>query len=560
MSQSEKEIEKQLKEDRLIEKSENAIILGAGISHHGLGVRDALVSHTTANLEHVYSILNDGIKLKSHPNNLYGGNSFYVAEKGFSIHQVPGDYTLALSLSNKVKIYDATQAYEASSQFASLVKALGKDAIRYEGDYLINKQRYSYNLAIINNPEHLKPIGIYPTPPEPHPSAFSVPTIRSIQVLGLLGGIYSSANAVIKVIQSDSPIETAFQQITILGAAAWGGMLGGSSALLPCATLGAATGPAAPFTIPICIASASALSGMIAAATAEFTWDAVSSYLSETDGSYMLKDMAFHFCSLTSRTMAGSLSVDSVSGVMNADRLLFSKGDNNDLFARLVFVSLKSTIEQAEDLSALKIASRPSSSATTTFSQLKKAADNMNALSSPKTQSSSNSASPASTSSSSILHRLKEAAAKMDGVASSKTQPSSTSVSKGSSSIFSRLKDASTKMDSLSCTSSESTYKNLKAVRSSSLSDEISKLPKINYATSFNPISSTDGFISRQPYFWSREFDASGEMLADLSENKQVNTDTSSDGKKKCLTDSDCDPSDKDCSARNKGTCPVSKL
>lgn len=66
-----------------------------------------IVSHTTDHIDKVRAILKNGIQLESSRGNTYGNKAFYVAEGGFSIHEVDGKYTIAFSLSSQTKIYDA---------------------------------------------------------------------------------------------------------------------------------------------------------------------------------------------------------------------------------------------------------------------------------------------------------------------------------------------------------------------------------------------------------------------------------------------------------------------
>lgn len=123
-----------------------------------------IVSHTTEKASTVANILNHGAELKSHIANKYGPNAFYVGENGFSIHEAEGRHTIAFRLSRRAKIFDDTKG--AGNYF--FIREQGFDAIMYEGSYFNgdpSKKRVKYNLAIVKNPQYLKPIGVYPLPP-----------------------------------------------------------------------------------------------------------------------------------------------------------------------------------------------------------------------------------------------------------------------------------------------------------------------------------------------------------------------------------------------------------
>ncbi len=262
---------------------------GAGMFADGMRFFNPLVSHTT-NKQGVNSILRDGVRLESHPSNLFGGKAFYVAQEGFSALEVEGTRTLAYSLSRKIKIYDTSESIPVRTRSSEYKKALnaGFDAIKYEGQVRIARGRYymhpdptfsstqySYNLAIISDPnQHLKPIGVYSIPETgvSSMSAMSVPTIRVIQGLGLAGTAVAVGHAGYEIMNSDTPWLESAHQASLLGAAYYGGMTVGGLAIQPCSALGAAFPPAAAISVPSCIAAASLVGGALAATGADLTW------------------------------------------------------------------------------------------------------------------------------------------------------------------------------------------------------------------------------------------------------------------------------------------------
>ena len=138
-----------------------------------------------------------------------------------------------------------------------------------------NATHYSYNLAILNNPDYLKPIGVYSIPETgvTSMSTMSVPAIRAIQGLSLAGAAVAVGHAGYEIMNSDSPWIESAHQASLLGAAYYGGMVAGSAALQPCSALGFAFPPAAAVAVPVCIAGASLVGGAVAAVGAELTWD-----------------------------------------------------------------------------------------------------------------------------------------------------------------------------------------------------------------------------------------------------------------------------------------------
>lgn len=243
----------------------------AALTSHSLRILDPIVSHTTDSLDSVRSILNDGIKLKSHPLNRFGGQAFYVAKGGLSIHEVRGDYTIAFNLSRAAKIYDVRNIGGVHS--AGVAKALvqkGFDAVKYEsfngGD--------RYNLAIIQNPKYLSPMGIYPVLENVN-SVISLNTIRGIQLLGIAGTGFAIYHAGERIINSPTPVFETVHQTGIFAATIRGGMLAGARAIIPCSNLGSLFPPAAGYTVPICIAASSLTGAYFASKIMEFAWQSV---------------------------------------------------------------------------------------------------------------------------------------------------------------------------------------------------------------------------------------------------------------------------------------------
>lgn len=240
----------------------------ASLTENTLTITQTIVSHTTEGMENISSILNDGIRLKSHQGNLYGGQAFYVAQSGYSVNEVGGTHAIAFRLSNRPKIYDTTFIFtsytESGNKLAKHLKNMGYDAIKYENSYR------GYNLAIINNARNLTPTGVYPVLPTSY-NAISLPTIRGIQFLGALGSGYALYQAGNSIIASEEPSLEFSHQAILFSAAYLGGIQGGTAAILPCAAVGAICPVAAPFTVPVCVAGGSILGGFAATSITEFT-------------------------------------------------------------------------------------------------------------------------------------------------------------------------------------------------------------------------------------------------------------------------------------------------
>ncbi len=241
-------------------------ILNAGYStltSEAVTIAQPIVSHTTGSIKSVNSILKEGIQLKSHPGNLYGGKAFYVAEGGFSTHEVwPADYTIAFRWSRNANIFDTERG-------ALKPPTKGFDAYKYEGSFIKANGIYHDNFAIVRNPQYLTPIGVYPEPLPSRSSAFSLPTIRGIQALGVIGTGYSLFHAGESIIESEQPFVETGYQAALLGAAIMGAKKSGMAAIKPCAALGKKFVPAAPYIVPVCTAGASILGGLTAATSAD---------------------------------------------------------------------------------------------------------------------------------------------------------------------------------------------------------------------------------------------------------------------------------------------------
>jgi hypothetical protein len=264
----------------------------ASLATDGMAIGDRIVSHTTNNIADVQSILNDGIRLQSHPENVYGGQAFYVAQGGFSIHEVDGNHTIAFRSSASTRIFDFEASevpFAIGSDFAQTVRDNGFDAIRYEGNHRMPNGGYSYNLAIVQNPQNLTPIGVYPTPPEQNgstlpfgvnptgrASAISIPTIRGIQAVGIAGTAYAVYQAGNAVANSDQPVVEAVHQTGVFAAAIRGGMVCAARAMPFAARVGAAFPPAAPYTVPATIAAGAVIGGVFAATGVDLAWQTAS--------------------------------------------------------------------------------------------------------------------------------------------------------------------------------------------------------------------------------------------------------------------------------------------
>lgn len=125
-------------------ESDLAESAGASLTSEALAIRQPIVSHTTRLPKHVESILSNGVRLNSHPDNKYGGQAFYVAEDGFSIHEARGNRTIVFRLSSRTKIFDAEKgnAWKLGKKLTSVVRDGGYDAIQYEGSYTKSKTTF----------------------------------------------------------------------------------------------------------------------------------------------------------------------------------------------------------------------------------------------------------------------------------------------------------------------------------------------------------------------------------------------------------------------------------
>src|SRR3990167_2538359 len=149
----------------------------------------------------------------------------------------------------------------------------GYQGLRYDGGVWLGN-RCSYNFVIFSEPNKiLTPIGVYPLPPEARLNAISMPTIRTIQVLGVVGTVASIGIATHKVVTSEAPVKETVHQGMLLSAGFWGGMKAGQLALLPCSEVGAFWPPAAPFVIPGCVALASIVGGAGSTFIADSGWN-----------------------------------------------------------------------------------------------------------------------------------------------------------------------------------------------------------------------------------------------------------------------------------------------
>jgi hypothetical protein len=261
--------------------AENFIIITniatASLTSEALSIFRPIVSHTTGSFKDVQSILSNGIQLKSHPDNPYGGQAFYVAEGGLSINEVEGKHVITFKLSERTKIFDSLKGnwWKLGSDLAPIVRNSGFDAIKYEGSYTKANGVSGYNLAIVQNPQYLAPTGVYPVPSHPRQyTAISIPTIRGLQFLGAAGTSYALYHAGKQINNSSQPLVETAHQAGLFVAAVRGGAAFGTRAIIPCAKIGALNPPIAPYSVPICLASASLLGSFIAVTTAELGWQA----------------------------------------------------------------------------------------------------------------------------------------------------------------------------------------------------------------------------------------------------------------------------------------------
>ncbi len=292
-----------------------------------------VVSHTTTDLSQVKSILN-GIHLDSHPKNLFGSHAFYTAAEGYSFIEVGeiGYPSIVFKLSQKAHIFDENTMRKHLPK--SLQRASGRvlaDYLRREGYNVIVATSLNtdhLNYTIINNPKQLlKPIGVYPAPPGGVDKTIaSMRMIRGVQALGGVAAIAGVTLAVREVIQSDRPLTETAHQSTLFAGSIAAGMVAGELAILPCAGVGVACPPAAPFTVPACILGASVLGGAIGATGAEYLWrdweafieskdtnkDRLLPYSTDAKSEYLIragsKDRVLHFLN---PTKLGRLVIDS---------------------------------------------------------------------------------------------------------------------------------------------------------------------------------------------------------------------------------------------------------
>ncbi len=255
--------------------SSNNHVIAAARGLDVISLSKMIVSHTTATFENIESILKDGVILKSDITNLFGGKAFYVAENGYSINEIGGKYTITFEVSNRIKIFDMFSKsanntllwnirYGIGNYFTSIVYDNKFDAISYNNSY------QGRNFAIINNPQYLKPTGIYPVPSNPYAKTnISLPTIKTLQVLGIIGTSYALADASIKITKSDNKVKETAKQVSLLGAVIKGGIYGGKKSLKVCARMGIMFPMVAKFTVPICITSGSVIGAVVASGVVE---------------------------------------------------------------------------------------------------------------------------------------------------------------------------------------------------------------------------------------------------------------------------------------------------
>lgn len=198
----------------------------ASLFSSGLKIADYVVSHTTD--EHAVSSILEGVRLESHPRSVYGGDAFYVAKSGFSMYEKHGNRMVVFSLPRETNILDASSGFNCYwRERPRFALENGYDAIKYAGNFT---DLESYNLAILRNPEQLKPIGVFPIP-KTRVDAISLPTIRFWQAMGVVGTVLAAGHAANEIIESDEPLLEAVHQTSLFAAAAYGGAVAGSIAI-----------------------------------------------------------------------------------------------------------------------------------------------------------------------------------------------------------------------------------------------------------------------------------------------------------------------------------------
>ena len=113
----------------------------------------------------------------------------------------------------------------------------------------------------------------------------SIPTIRGIQALGVVGTTVGLGSAVGEVMKSPDPVTETVRQGSLFTAAIIGGARATQLAIGPCSGLGSMFPPAAPYTVPICLATASIAGGWAASSTVGYAWDASFPFVSTAEAS-----------------------------------------------------------------------------------------------------------------------------------------------------------------------------------------------------------------------------------------------------------------------------------
>ncbi|MFT3742059.1 MAG: tetratricopeptide repeat protein [Gammaproteobacteria bacterium] len=253
--------------------------ISASLTSTASGLFDPIVTHATS-LPKAKSIFKNGPRLNAWVNNDYRIPSFYTAEGGSSIVPRYGEETVAFRVKKNAKILHSSEVpmpYAAMPRkhWASYALKEGYDAIREEGlTTKPNGEKASHLIFLREADKKLDVTGIYTNPKPPKEiqkigmesgkafgwyktqTAISVPTIRAIQGLGAVGTLYGVGAASWEVAKSSEPGKEALYQGTLLGAAIVGGSRAARFAVLPCAAVGSIFPPAAPFTVPLCLAGA----------------------------------------------------------------------------------------------------------------------------------------------------------------------------------------------------------------------------------------------------------------------------------------------------------------
>jgi curved DNA-binding protein CbpA len=299
--QAKREAKKQAESARKTELNrqldQNPIAAAASLLSHGLKIMDPIVSHVT-DAASVKSIMVDGVQLKSYAMNYLGGEAFYVAEAGYAPGQKADTHLILFSRPRDMKIHQETQAdvklpiNERKKAFPNQLRTQGIDAIQYEGDFLKPNGRYSHNLAIINNPHNLKPLGVYPVATDEFgwnarsgwnsTSSISTTPTRILQALGIAGTGVAIVFSAKQVLDSDTPFVKAAHVAAEFWAGFKGGAAAGSAAVMPCSDLGLFAPQASIVIVPVCIAGASIVGGVAAGMGLNLTLEALSGHLKAT--------------------------------------------------------------------------------------------------------------------------------------------------------------------------------------------------------------------------------------------------------------------------------------